>query len=88
VTQRDGIIAPSLEQMGEADPIGLRGEAQEPAVGIEGISAAGAERFKAALLTAVEESLGNFAVHPEHEVQGIRAEMRNGYHLGADCLFH
>ena len=66
-----------IEQMGEPDAIGLGGQPQQAAVGIERVAATRFHELEAALLAAIDKAFADSAVDPKDEVRGIGAETRD-----------
>ena len=66
-----------VEQMRESDAIGLGRQAQQAAVGIEGVGPASFEKLERCLFAAIKQPLADAAVRPEDKVQGVGAEMRD-----------
>jgi hypothetical protein len=66
-----------VKEIGQADAIGLGGQTEKATVGIEPVGAPCLQELETVLLAAIDEALAHAAVHPEDEIQGVRAKARN-----------
>ena len=63
-----------VEQVRQPEPVCLRREAEQAAVGVEAVGAARFEELEGRLLPAVDQPFADAAVHPEDEVERVRPE--------------
>ena len=78
--RRDGDVG--VEEIGEADAVGLGGKPKQAAVGVEGVGPAGLDELKADLFAAHDQPLADTTVDTEDDVERVRAELGDLDDLG------
>jgi hypothetical protein len=66
-----------VKQIGKTDAVRLGRQPKKATVGVECVGSSGLKELEAAFLASIDEALTDPAIHPEHEIQGVRSKSRD-----------